>query len=365
MGPVRMLQLLRALGEPATILASRFGQVAAVVGSARATAILAADVAREARVEATLAWLAAAPDRHLLTLDDPAYPEAWLSLADAPPCVMVEGRLEALAGPALAIVGSRHASTAGSRSARAFAAGLAQEGWTIASGLALGIDAAAHEGALEAAGTTVAFVGTGLDRVYPARHRALAGRIREAGAIVSEFPLGTPARPGNFPRRNRLIAAHARGVLVVEAARHSGSLITARCAAELGREVFAMPGSIHSPLARGCHWLLRQGARLVEELSDVRDEFPVAIRPQPCPVASPPVQASLPGIAPDTGAGAVLAALEWHPAGVDELAQRLPLGIGAILAALGELVLAGHVEQLGDGRYQRCGTGPHARTRPG
>src|SRR5690606_2544406 len=183
-GPGRMLRLLRAIGPPADILTSPAARLAPFIGADVAQRMVAADPEREAKVAASLAWLACAPDRHLLALDDPAYPPAWLCLADPPPCVMVRGRLEALAVPAIAIVGSRHASAGGARSARDFAASLVAEGWAIASGLALGIDAAAHTGALGAGGPTIAFVGTGLDRVYPARNRGLADRIAATGAIV-------------------------------------------------------------------------------------------------------------------------------------------------------------------------------------
>lgn len=354
LGPARMQRLLRAFGAPADILAAPARRLAQVVETDIAIRLATADPAREVRVAASLEWLEAAPERHLLTLDDDAYPPAWLNLADPPPCVMVQGRLEALAMPAVAIVGSRHASAGGARSARDFAAGLAGEGWAVASGLALGIDAAAHAGALDAGGVTVAFVGTGLDRVYPARNRALAARIAAAGAIVSEFALGTEALRSNFPRRNRLIAAHSRGVLVVEAARRSGSLITALAAADLGREVFAVPGSIHSPQARGCHWLIRQGAALVEELADIREGFPSALRPAPpSGIGATAMPARAVATAPGPAAAATLAGLDWHPASVDALAQRLPFDVPALLAALLELELAGQVERLADGRYQR------------
>lgn len=358
LGPGRLLQLLRAIGPPAEILASSAARLARVVGDDIARRIATPDDELERRLAASLAWLAAADDRHLLALDDPAYPPAWLSLATPPPCVMVQGRLQALAEPAIAIVGARHASPGGARSARGFAAGLAAEGWAIASGLALGIDAAAHEGALAAGGCTVAFVGTGLDQVYPGRNRALAGRIAATGAIVSEFPLGMPPLRPNFPRRNRLIAAHSRGVLVVEAARRSGSLITAMQALELGREVFAVPGSVHSPLARGCHRLIREGARLVEEIDHIREEFPPAMWPRARagPERPGPVGGHARPAAMGPVAAAMLARLDWHPASVDELAGRLPFGVADALAALLELELAGLVERLADGRYQRRAT---------
>ncbi|MCM8814192.1 MAG: DNA-processing protein DprA, partial [Candidatus Omnitrophica bacterium] len=204
---------------------------------------------------------------------DPAYPRSLLSLAD-PPCVLFAvGKACLLEGEALAIVGSRSATPGGERTAERFAAALSARGHPIVSGMALGIDGAAHHGALEGPGSTLAVLGTGPDRVYPARHRELARRIANDGLLISEFPPGTPPLAGNFPRRNRLIAGLSRGVLVVEAAVESGSLITARLAGEMGREVFAVPGSIHSPQSRGCHRLLREGAKLVETVEDVCSEL--------------------------------------------------------------------------------------------
>ena len=186
----------------------------------------------------------------------------------------MRGRIELLQAPAVAVVGSRNPTPQGLDNARAFAAHLSQAGWVVVSGLALGVDAAAHEAALAGGAGTIAVVGTGLDVVYPGRHRALTARIAAEGLVVSEFAIGTPALAENFPIRNRIIAGLARGTLVVEAAVQSGSLITARLAAEAGREVFAIPGSIHSPTARGCHALIKQGAKLVESAADILEELP-------------------------------------------------------------------------------------------
>ncbi|HEY0634159.1 MAG TPA: DNA-processing protein DprA [Gammaproteobacteria bacterium] len=225
-------------------------------------------------VDADLAWLGGAAGRAIITLRDAAYPALLQELHDAPPLLFVQGSVEALASPQLAIVGSRNPTTVGSETARDFARHLAGMGLTITSGLALGIDAASHRGALDAKGQTIAVMGTGVDRVYPAAHRDLAHAIvAGGGALVSEYPPGTPPLPGNFPRRNRIISGLSLGTLVVEAARQSGSLITARLAGEQGREVFAIPGSIHNPLARGCHQLIRDGARLVETAQDVLAEL--------------------------------------------------------------------------------------------
>ena len=267
------MALLRAFGGPGPIVPASRAQLAAVVPNAIVDRLMA-PLAHDALARAH-AWLAD-PVHDLVAWDDPDYPRALLELGHAPPVLYFVGRRELLNRPALAIVGSRNATAQGRDNARAFAHALADAGLTIVSGLALGIDAAAHEGALEGAGSTLAVVGTGLDRVYPARNRALAHAIAEHGGIVSEFPPGTPPLEKHFPRRNRLISGLARGVLVVEAALASGSLITARYAGEQGREVFAIPGSIHSPLAKGCHKLIRDGAKLVETAQHVLEELGMA-----------------------------------------------------------------------------------------
>ena len=232
-----------------------------------------------AAVDAGLAWLTGGSGRAVITLNDSAYPLLLRELPDAPPLLFVQGSVEMLASVQLAMVGSRNPTTVGSETARDFARHLAGAGVTITSGLALGIDAASHRGALDAGGQTIAVMGTGVDRIYPAAHRDLAHAIvAGGGALVSEYPPGTPPLPGNFPRRNRIISGLSLGTLVVEAARQSGSLITARLAGEQGREVFAIPGSIHNPLARGCHQLIRDGARLVETAQDVLMELSPRLR---------------------------------------------------------------------------------------
>lgn len=223
-------------------------------------------------IEADLSWLAQ-PNNEVITLIDPAYPAQLKETYDPPPLLFLRGNKQLLARPQIAIVGSRNPSTVGRQIAFDFAYHLANEGFTITSGLALGIDAASHEGALKAQGHTVAVAGTGLDRVYPAAHKALATQIVNSGLMVSEFPPGTAAKAENFPRRNRIISGLCVGLLVVEAARQSGSLITARLALEQNREVFAIPGSIHNPLARGCNALIREGAKLVETIEDILQEL--------------------------------------------------------------------------------------------
>jgi DNA processing protein len=263
------------------------------------------------------------------------------------------GRRAILAQPALAIVGSRSCTQQGRETAAAFAKALAHAGLTIVSGLAVGIDAAAHRGALQAfdegaAATTVAVVGTGIDLVYPAAHRTLTEAIRDKGLVLSEFAPGTPALAQNFPRRNRILAALAQGVLVVEAALRSGSLITARLAAELGREVLAIPGSIHSPTARGCHRLIKDGAKLVESAQDVLDELRV-----PVTVAADTRTTGGARAALSAEQGALLAALGHDPVGLDTLGERCALEPGRLTAALLELELAQYVERLPGNRYQR------------
>src|SRR5512132_989515 len=262
--------LLAELRDPQAVLDASPALLARHVPAEIAAAVRAPIPAAE--IDATMRWLDD-PAHHLVAWDDTDYPRALLDLGHAPPVVFLLGRRDLLNRPALAIVGSRNATPQGRATAREFAHALAETGLTIVSGLALGIDAAAHEGALGTAASTLAIIGTGPDRVYPARNRDLARRIADAGGIVSEFLPGTPPRKENFPRRNRLISGLARGVLVVEATLSSGSLITARWAGEQGREVFAIPGSIHSPFAKGCHKLIREGAKLVETAQDVLDEL--------------------------------------------------------------------------------------------
>jgi len=224
-----------------------------------------------------LEWLNAADNHHIITINCPEYPKLLKQTDSSPPLLYVHGELSIINDPQLAIVGSRNPTQSGMTSAYDFAKYLAQTGLCITSGLALGIDGSAHQGALDGNGPTIAIIATGIDRVYPAKHRDLAHKIVETGAIISEFPIGTQPRSGNFPRRNRIISGLAHGTLVVEAALKSGSLITARLASEQGREVFSIPGSIHNPLAKGCHQLIRQGAKLVETAQDILEEMSAVI----------------------------------------------------------------------------------------
>jgi DNA processing protein len=300
-----------------------------------------------AEIDATMRWLDD-PAHHLIAWDDTDYPRALLDLGHAPPVVFLLGRRDLLNKPALAIVGSRNATPQGRATAREFAHALAETGLTIVSGLALGIDAAAHEGALGSAASTVAIIGTGPDRVYPARNRELARRIADTGAIITEFVPGTPPRKENFPRRNRLISGFARGVLVVEATLSSGSLITARWAGEQGRDVFAIPGSIHSPFARGCHKLIRDGAKLVETAEDVLVELGLGAKSPPDPRAprAPPPPAS--------GDDAwLLASLGYDPVTIDALVERAGKPADVIAACLVRLELEGLVAPIPGGLWQR------------
>ena len=227
----------------------------------------------QALIEQSLAWLESSPAHHILTLTDPDYPQLLKEIHDAPPVLYAIGKKELLDNPQIAIIGSRNCSPGGAKTARDFAAYLAQAGFTITSGMALGIDQHAHQGALEATGNTIAVIGTGIDRIYPSKNKQLAYQIADKGLLVSEFPLGTPPNSENFPRRNRIISGLSVATLVVEATRKSGSLITAHYSIEQGREVFAIPGSIHNPQAKGCHHLIRQGAKLVDQASDIIDDI--------------------------------------------------------------------------------------------
>jgi DNA processing protein len=293
---------------------------------------------------ATRAWLQAAPARHVITLGDAAYPASLLDTADPPLILYAQGRVELLQAPSVAVVGSRNPTPQGSDNARAFARHLSQSGLTVISGLALGIDGAAHEGALDGPGSTVAVMGTGADRIYPARHRALAHRIAERGLLLTEFDLGMPPLPDNFPRRNRIIAGLARGTLVVEAALPSGSLSTAHAAVESGREVFAIPGSIHSPQSRGCHALIKQGAKLVESAEDILVELRWGGSAAP--------RAATRDDTP-SGESALLEALGHEPTTFDALSARTGLGAAELNAQLLDLELEGRVARLPGGLFQR------------
>jgi DNA processing protein len=340
LGAVAFRKLLAAFGGPEAIVSARAAALARVVPASVASAIQAG--ADPAQVERALAWLED-PSNRVVTLADDTYPRVLLQIPDPPPLLYVKGNAGLLSQPALAVVGSRNASQQGAANAAAFARDLSDGGFAIVSGLALGIDAAAHRGGLAGRSSSVAVVGTGLDIVYPARNRDLAHQLAAEGALVSEFPLGTPALPVNFPRRNRLISGLARGCLVVEAALKSGSLITARFALDQGREVFAIPGSIHSTLSKGCHRLIKQGAKLVESANDILEELGA---PTVAPLPQEEAQ-----VAPEFRG--LLEALGDDPVDVDTLCERSGLTPETASAMLLTLELDGLVGRLPGGRFQR------------
>ena len=341
-------RLLAACGSPAAVFTASPAALRQIAGSTAAAALATPPPAYAERLGAALAWLHGAADRHVLTLDHPAWPPALLQTADPPLLLYVQGTLDVLALPALAIVGSRHPTPQGRDNARHFASALAEQGYLIVSGLALGIDGAAHQGALQAGRPTVAVVGTGLDLVYPPSHRELARRIAQTGALVSEFAPGTPGLPEHFPLRNRIIAGLALGTLVVEAALRSGSLITARLALEGGREVFAVPGSIHAPQSKGCHALIKQGAKLVESAADIVEELRGESR-QP-PALQPP---DATGPAANARYTALLEALGHDAVTLDALMARTGCSAAELSVLLLELELEGQAARLPGGLYQR------------
>lgn len=341
LGGQGMRKLLSSFGLPTQIFATDLAALERHVGAPLAERILGHDVRRE--IDITLKWANQAGNS-IVTLADADYPRQLLQIPDPPVLLYVRGSVELSSRDAIAIIGSRNATAQGIANAEAFAETLSAAGLSIISGLALGIDAAAHRGALRRNGSTLAVLGTGVDCVYPARNRDLFAAIAERGALISEFALGTPAIAGNFPRRNRVISGLARGVLVVEAAISSGSLITARLAGEQGREIFAIPGSIHSPLSKGCHDLIKQGAKLVESAQDVLDELRIA----------PALFSHSTGLPmSDEGEFGLLPHLGHDPCSVDLLCQRSGLTPEAVSAMLLTLELEGKVASLPGGRYQR------------
>lgn len=365
-------RLLAAFGLPHTVFEQTEGALAQCVGPAQAKSLRSVPQGFAQQLETTWAWLQDAPSdgpaRVVIPLGDDRYPDALLETEDPP--LMLYGM-----GPAgfwatahpfpaqrcLAMVGSRNPTAQGADHARQFARALHAAGLTIVSGLALGVDAAAHEGALDSAASdtavpaTIAVVGTGLDRVYPRQNLGLARRIAARGLLVSEYPLGTPPLAANFPKRNRIIAGLSQGTLVVEAALASGSLITARLAVEQGREVFAIPGSIHAPQSRGCHALIRQGAKLVESAQDVLEELRLpgtAQSPSTAPTRKEPPDAP----PPPPPESPLLQAMGFDPVGLDTLMARTGMDTATMQVQLLELELAGAVARLPGGRFQRLGS---------
>ncbi len=371
MKPAALRALLGAFGLPQRVLAQPFDALAAVAGAQASRAALAPPAAGFAQQCAAVQAWRELPGNALVTLADPAYPPRLLTMPDPPPLLYVKGRLDLLHARSVAVVGSRSATPQALEDARRFARTLAAAGLSVVSGLALGVDGAAHEGALGEPGGTVAVIGTGADLVYPAVHRPLALQIAAHGAIVTEWPLGTPARSANFPQRNRVISALVEGVIVVEAAMRSGSLITARLANEMGRDVFALPGSIHAPLSRGCHRLIKEGAQLVETPEEVLEALGIA---QPVESArrigssarrrstadeqtlplDPGSRSSTVAQPLEPRSEALLAALGHAPATLEILAQRTDMTEAVLQATLLRLELAGHVSALPGGRFMRA-----------
>ena len=342
-GRVTVHRLLEHFGAPQAIFAAPSAQLAPIVSPRQLRALCSTPPEFEHYLDRVWTWLAQ-PSNHLLTLDDPAYPALLKEIPDPPILLYAIGRIELLSRPALAIVGSRNATVQGVVNAGSFAHALSAAGLSIVSGLALGIDAAAHEGGLRASGSTIAVIGTGADRSYPRANHPLARRIASEGCIVSEYPLGTAPSSANFPRRNRIISGLACAVLVVEAAAGSGSLITAGTAADQGRDVFAIPGSIHAPLAKGCHKLIKAGAKLVECAADLLDELKFA----PLARITSPVQAGC-----DPAHQALLDALGYGPVDTDTLAALTTAAPCTLAGQLLNLELSGHIERLPGGLFQR------------
>jgi DNA processing protein len=346
-------KLLAAFGGPQAVFDASLGARLQVVEPVLARTLADLPNGHAERCAATWEWLqsgSADVPRQVVTLGDAAYPSALLETADPPVLLFACGDLGRLNAPSVAIVGSRHATAQGLDNAREFARHLSERGLTIVSGLALGVDAAAHEGALSGRGGTIAVVGTGLDIVYPARHASLARRIERHGLMVSEYWLGAPSKAEHFPQRNRLIAGLSLGTLVVEAALQSGSLITARMALEAGREVFAIPGSIHAPQSRGCHRLIRQGAKLVETGDDVIEELRLDRLPHAERASDAPAGEHSP-------TDPLLEAMGYDPVTLDALSARTGWGVAALGARLLVLELEGEVARLPGGLLQRRSRG--------
>lgn len=340
-------KLLAAFGSPEAVFEAGAAEHREIAGSAVAQALGSAPDPLPALTEQTWRWLSANVERHhVITLGDPDYPSALFETADPPLLLYARGRLSALTGPSLAVVGSRNPTHQGIENATAFARHLSSAGLTIVSGLALGIDAAAHGGALDSQGCTIAVVGTGLDQSYPKRNARLAERIAETGLLLSEYPLGMPPLPGNFPVRNRIIAGLTRGTLVVEATLQSGSLITARLALEAGRDVYAIPGSIHAPQARGCNALIKQGAKLVDSAADVLEDMrmPGRAATVPAPSDTPPTDP-------------LLQAMGHDPVALEALVARTGWSAADLNVRLLELELNGSVARLAGQLFQRVTRG--------
>jgi DNA processing protein len=348
-GPRTAARLLQHFGDPLKVLDADASALRAA--GARADAADSLRAPPTDAVDAALAW-SEREGTHILTLDDPRYPTLLKELVDAPVVLYVQGDPSALSDPQIAIVGSRNPTPAGRETTREFARHFAGCGLTVTSGLAIGVDAAAHEGAMEC-GRTIAVLGTGPDRVYPAAHRELARRVAHLGALVTEFPPGTGPKGEHFPRRNRIISGLSLGTLVTEAALKSGSLITARYATDQGREVFAIPGSIHNPLSRGCHALIRDGAKLVETAQDILEELASVLGTFAADSQPPAAAAEQAGARLDGDYLRLLEAMGHDPVAPDELIRRTELPAQSVASMLLLLELEGYVSSYPGGRYSR------------
>jgi DNA processing protein len=350
LGNTAARRLLAAFGSAQAIFEQPAGNLRELGTDNLASALLTEPETLAGQLHATLQWLEAGENRHVVTLGDPAYPAALLDIEDPPSMLYMLGAPDTQAwsaiknrAPCLAVVGSRNPTPQGEDNARQFAKVFGAADVCVVSGLALGVDGAAHDGALLGGGTTIAVVGTGLDRVYPKKHLELAHRIAQQGLIISEYPLGTPPLTGNFPKRNRIISGLAQGTLVVEAALKSGSLITARLAAEQGKEVFAIPGSIHSPQSRGCHALIRQGAKLVESAQEVLEDLRL-----PHDAAGADVDGQ-----PEPEPTPLLSAMGFDPVSLEALQARTGLSTPDLQGQLLALELGNRIARLPGGLFQR------------
>jgi DNA processing protein len=348
-GAQTFCHLLRTFGDPSRIFSASLADLKTIVSEKIALEIKAGS--NVALTADTRVWLSQS-NNCIVTLADAHYPKALLEITDPPPLLYAKGNLALLNSPSIAIVGSRNASVQGEKNAQAFAFDLANIGLCVVSGMALGIDGAAHRGALAATGATIAVVGTGLDIVYPAKHRELAHQIAEHGLIISEFPLTTPSKPQNFPKRNRIISGLSLGCLVVEANLQSGSQITARLAAEQGREVFAMPGSIHSPMAKGCHQLIKQGAKLVDCIQDIVEELKLQ-ETQPTihqALSQSKTQDQNNSV---TASNPLLICMGYDPMSLEQIVQLSGLTVSEVSSMLMLLELEGKVASLAGGQFQK------------
>jgi DNA processing protein len=343
--------MVDAFGTAGAVRGATVPELERVLGnSARSLANVVRTVDLSVPIKVALDWIAE-PNNHLIPIDAPEYPSLLKEIADPPLVLYGKGRIELLQRQCVAMVGSRNATPGGAETATRFAQALSASGLTVVSGLALGIDAAAHRGALDNAGSTIAVVGTGLDRVYPARNAALAHEVAEKGLLLSELPLSTPPLAENFPRRNRIISGLSLGVLVVEAAIASGSLITARFAADYGRDVFAIPGSIHSPLSRGSHGLIKQGAKLVEDAADILRELGwlgMTFDRVATEAVEPTESACNAQLTAEIGK-----VMGFDPVSIDELAERTGEDISTLMGELSLWEIEGLLTQLPGGRFQR------------